>query len=56
MQEVKEITYKILNFWKEHWVAIINISIFLYVVCNPDRLGTWVGHFLLNIKLIMEKI
>ena len=47
---------KIVDFWKKNWVVIINMYLILYAAINPDRIGTWVGHFLLNIKLILGEI
>jgi len=46
----------ILRFLRRYWGQFLSVAIWLYVLINPDRLGTWVGRFFLNIKLIMGEL
>lgn len=41
------------RWFKKNYVSVINWFMFIYVLINPDRIGTWIGKFLLNIQLVL---
>ena len=43
-------------FLVRHYLLVINAILVTYVLVYPDRMGTWLGRFLLNVKMILGEI